>query len=153
MHTFFKVPHKIDGRHIAVSTDEERTNRGADEGKPHAPFRTWDVSDPAAPRVLAEYHVSEAASPYHGPKFRFGAHQLREIVDRDNLCYVTWFGAGLRILNIDNPDNLREVGYFIPKPGDDYMQPFTNDVAKDHRGLLYVTDKARGLDVIEFRPG
>jgi hypothetical protein len=28
--------------------------------------------------------------------------------------------------------------------------PLTNDVVKDHRGLLWVTDKERGLDVIEF---
>ena len=28
--------------------------------------------------------------------------------------------------------------------------PLTNDVAMDHRGLIYFTDKACGLDVIEF---
>jgi len=29
------------------------------------------------------------------------------------------------------------------------MQP-SNDVCKDDRGLLWVTDKERGLDVIEY---
>jgi hypothetical protein len=29
--------------------------------------------------------------------------------------------------------------------------PLTNDVFKDDRGLLWVTDKERGLDVIEFK--
>ena len=45
-HTFLKVPHPIAGKRIAVSTEEERSQRGADAGKPHAPLRTWDVSDP-----------------------------------------------------------------------------------------------------------
>jgi hypothetical protein len=29
--------------------------------------------------------------------------------------------------------------------------PLTNDVFKDNRGLLWVTDKERGLDVIEYK--
>lgn len=150
MHTFMKVPHSIKSKAIAISTDEEREHRGDDAGKPHAPFRTWDVTDQARPKVVSEYRLPETASPYHGPHMRFGAHQFRETVDKDNLCYVTWFAAGLRILDISEPASPEEVGYFIPKPGDGYVQPFTNDVAKDKRGLLFVTDKARGLDVIEF---
>ena len=45
-HTFLGVPHPIGGKRIAVSTEEERHTRGPDTGKPHAPFRTWDVTDP-----------------------------------------------------------------------------------------------------------
>ncbi len=82
---------------------------------------------------------------------RFGTHQFREIVDEDNLCYVTWFSGGLRILDISDPANPKERGYFIPKPGEGAKAPWTNDVYKDDRGLLFVTDKKRGLDVIEFK--
>ena len=148
-HTFLKVPFKIGGRSIAVSTEEERTKRGPDEGKPHAPFRTWDVSDPTKPKLLYSHHVPEAGAPYAGPGVRFGAHQLRERVDADCLCYVTWFAAGLRILDISDPDAPMERGFFIPKPGTGETQPYTNDVARDSRGLVWFTDKARGLDVIE----
>src|SRR5262249_15115004 len=81
---------------------------------------------------------------------RFGAHQLREKVDKDCLLYVTWFGAGLRIIDISDPANPKERGYFIPKPGDGVKAPLTNDVYKDDRGLLFVTDNERGMDVIEF---
>jgi hypothetical protein len=63
---------------------------------------------------------------------------------------VTWFAAGLRIIDIKNPSSPAEVGHFIPKPGDGYDAPQTNDVTMDHRGLLYVVDKAKGFDVIEF---
>ena len=149
-HTFLKVPFEIGGRKIAVSTEEERGHRGADAGKPHAPFRTWDVTDPAKPTILCTYEVPHSASPYDGNKVRFGAHQLREQVDKDGLCYVTWFGAGLRILDINDPAHPKERGFIIPKPGDGQAAPLTNDVAMDDRGLIYFTDKACGLDVIEF---
>lgn len=149
-HTFLKVPHPIGSKEIAVSTEEERAHRGADAGKPHAPLRTWDVSDPAQPKLLCTYYLPESATPYPADKVRFGTHQLREKVDEDNLIYVTWFAGGLRILDISNPANPKEQGYFIPKPGDGVPAPLTNDVFKDHRGLLWVTDKERGLDVIEY---
>ena len=150
-HTFLKVPHAIAGKRIAVSTEEERPHRGPDTGKPHAALRTWDVTDPAAPKLLHTYEVPDDASPYHGSKFRFGAHQLREQVDKDGLLYVTWFAAGLRIIDINDPANPKEKGYIVPKPGDGQKAPLTNDVAMDDRGLIYFTDKACGLDVIEFR--
>lgn len=149
-HTFLKVPHPIGGKQIAVSTEEERTHRGPDAGKPHAPLRTWDVTDPTQPKLLHSYFLAESATPYPAGKVRFGTHQLREQVDEDNLLYVTWFAGGLRIMDISDPAKPRERGYFIPKPGDGVAAPLTNDVFKDNRGLLWVTDKERGLDVIEY---
>jgi hypothetical protein len=88
-HTFLKVPHRIGGKSIAVSTEEERAHRGADAGKPHGPLRTWDVSDPTQPKLLNTHYLPEAATPYPADKVRFGTHQLRERVDEDNLLYVT----------------------------------------------------------------
>jgi hypothetical protein len=150
-HTFLKVPHPIAGKRIAVSTEEERARRGADAGKPHAPLRTWDVSDPTQPQLLYSYYLPESATPYPAGKVRFGTHQLREKVDKDNLLYVTWFAGGLRIIDISDPVQPKERGYFIPKPGNGVTAPLTNDVFKDDRGLLWVTDKERGLDVIEYQ--
>jgi len=149
-HTFLKVPFSIRGKSIAVSTEEERPQRGVDTGKPHAPLRTWDVTNPAKPKILCTYNVSEDTAPYHGDKVRFGAHQLREQVDTDCLLYVTWFAAGLRIIDINDPSRPIERGYFIPQPTTGKTTPWTNDAAKDGRGLIFFTDKVCGLDVIEF---
>jgi hypothetical protein len=151
-HTFLKVPFPIAGRSVAVSTEEERPDRGIDVGKPHAPLRTWDVTDPTRPRILCTFALDESAQPYHGNSIRFGTHQLREIVDRDCMLYVTWFAAGLRMIDISDPTSPKERGYFIPQPTTGKATPWTNDVAKDERGLLFVTDKVCGLDVIEFAP-
>jgi len=149
-HTFLKVPFQIGGRSIAVSTEEERPKRGPDVGRPHAPLRTWDVTDPARPKILCTYQLDEQAQPYHGDTVRFGTHQLREIVDRDCMLYVTWFAAGLRMIDISDPVTPKEKGYIIPQPAEGRDVPWTNDVAKDDRGLIFFTDKVCGLDVIEF---
>ena len=90
------------------------------------------------------------AQPYHGDAVRFGTHQLREIVDKDCMLYVTWFAAGLRMIDIHDPANPQEKGYFVPQPTEGKTTPWANDVAKDQRGLIFLTDKACGLDVIEF---
>jgi hypothetical protein len=151
-HTFLKVPFAIGGRSIAVSTEEERPKRGPDVGRPHAPLRTWDVTDPTKPKILRTYQLDERAQPYHGDSVRFGTHQLREIVDRDCMLYVTWFAAGLRMIDISDPTKPKERGYFIPQPAAGRDVPWTNDIAKDSRGLLFVADKVCGLDVLEFAP-
>ena len=44
----------------------------------------------------------------------------------------------------------KEKGHFIPQPAEGRDVPWTNDVAKDDRGLIFVTDKVCGLDVLEF---
>ncbi|MBT3791611.1 MAG: RNA polymerase subunit sigma-70 [Rhodospirillales bacterium] len=149
-HTLLRVPFPVGGRNIALATDEERTNRGDDDGKPHAPFYVFDVTDRSEMKLLSTYHVAEEASPYHGDGIRFGAHQLRETID-DTLAYVTWFAAGLRILDFSDPENITEAGFFIPPPGKNQASPLTNDVQMDDRGLIYTTDKARGFDVIEMK--
>jgi hypothetical protein len=150
-HTFLGLSHTIRGKKIAVSTEEERHTRGPDHGKPHAPFRTWDVTDPTKPILLSSYELPESSTPYDTNVARFGTHQLREKVDTDNLVYVTWFAGGLRVMDINDPANPKERGYFIPKPGDGANAPLTNVIFMDDRGLLFITDKKRGLDVIEFK--
>jgi len=149
-HTLLRVPFTIEGRNIALGVDEERPTRGKDTGKPHAPLYIFDVTDPTDMKVLYTHRVPEEGMPYTGDDIRFGAHQFRETLD-DTLTYVTWFAAGLRILDIANPQAVDEVAYFIPEPGRGYNAPQTNDVELDHRGLIYITDKARGFDVIDFK--
>ena len=149
-HTLLRVPFRIEGRNIALGVDEERPTRGKDTGKPHAPLYIFDVTDPTEMKVLYTHRVPEEGMPYTGDDVRFGAHQFRETLD-DTLTYVTWFAAGLRILDIANPQAVDEVAYFIPEPGRGYNAPQTNDVELDHRGLIYITDKARGFDVIDFK--
>ena len=85
----------------------------------------------------------------------FGPHQHAETVNgylngfKDRLAWIAYLNAGVRVLDLSDPQNLREIGYYIPqtnatpRPGDaqpDVIQ--LTDVDIDHRGLVYATDRS-----------
>lgn len=81
---------------------------------------------------------------------------LQRTADR---WYVTYFGAGLRIIDIADPRLPREVGSFVP-PDPTVRRgvlPRTlvaqsEDVLVDARGMIYLTDKNHGLYILEHVP-
>jgi len=96
---------------------------------------------------------------------RFGPHQHAETrngrINRfeDKLAWVAYFNAGVRVLDISDPYNLKEVGSYVPKENAN-SHPMsegqltaiqTNDVDLDHRGLGYATDRVgTGLFILEY---
>lgn len=85
----------------------------------------------------------------------FGPHQHAETVNghlnrfEDKLAWIAYLNAGVRVLDISDPQNLKEVGYYIPKtnasPPPSRARPAAielTDVDIDHRGLVYATDRS-----------
>lgn len=93
---------------------------------------------------------------------RFGPHQFAETMNRelnlfeDKIAYVAYFNAGMRVIDISDPYNIKEVGYYVPQqtlPGPTTNQTVvqTNDVDVDYRGLVYASDRnGNGLWILEF---
>ena len=69
------------------------------------------------------------------------------------LVYATWFSGGLRVIDVADPITPKEVAYFIPEPFGDEPSPQSNDVDVDDRGLIYVLDRNRGLEILEMTNG
>ena len=144
-HTVLRVPFPVAGRQLAVAIDEEHDHV---PGTLHAGLWVFDVGDLQAIKPLAMFHVSELDSPWSRVG-RFGAHQFQEHMS-DTLVYATWFSGGLRIVDIADPMQPREVGHFIPEPSGGFSGPQSNDVDVDGRGLIYLLDRNQGLDILEF---
>jgi hypothetical protein len=155
-HTALPLPERAGGRRIAIAIDEEdQAQNPAEEearrGRAHACLLTFDVTDLGAIKPLAQFVVSEMDSPFsRTPGARFGAHQFCERVS-GTLIHAVWFGGGLRIIDVADPESPREVGYFIPEPVAGRSAPQSNDVALDARGLIYIVDRHVGFDVLEFQ--
>jgi hypothetical protein len=96
---------------------------------------------------------------------RFGPHQSAETVNgklnrfEDKLAWIAYFNAGVRVVDLSNPYQMREVGYYIPKTNErshpiSKGQPVViqmNDVDIDHRGLAYASDRVgTGLFILEY---
>jgi hypothetical protein len=98
---------------------------------------------------------------------RFGPHQFNETRDGkynrfdDKIAYIPYFNAGVRTIDISDPYNIEEVGYYVPQEnercgnmggGQVGPQVTINDVDVDHRGLVYASDRVGcGLYVLEFK--
>jgi hypothetical protein len=62
-----------------------------------------------------------------------------------DLVFTTWYGQGLRVIDISNPMTPREVGYALPVPqGIARTYPVFRD------GLMYWTDNRTGLHVAKY---
>jgi hypothetical protein len=146
------------GRRIALSIDEEDQAQSASEelarrGRAHACMLTYDVTDPAAIKPLAQFMVSDLDSPFSRTGgARFGAHQFAERTD-GTLVYAVWFAGGLRIIDVADALAPKEVGWFIPEPVGGKVAPQSNDVTLDERGLIYLVDRWVGFDILEHAAG
>jgi hypothetical protein len=112
--------------------------------------------------------VEEASGHFCDRGGRFGAHSSNEStapVFYEKLVFVTFFNAGVRAIDIRNPYQPREVGYFVPAiteatdkrcvkvDGADRCKVAiqSNNVEVDERGYVYVADRANtGLHILEL---
>ena len=147
-HTVLPATQLINGRRIAVVCDEEHKHI---HGQPHAGLWLFDVTDLNNIQPLSTFHVSEMDSPWSRADGRFGIHQFQEHID-EKLVYCAWFSGGLRIVDISDPTAPVEAGFFIPEPVDSLPAPQSNDVDVDSRGLIYLLDRDRGMDILEYEP-
>ena len=77
-----------------------------------------------------------------------GCHQPSERF-RGTVIPFAWFAQGLRLVDIADPFAPREVGHFLPDPPAGEDRASSNDVTIDDRGLIYLVDRMRGVDIIE----
>jgi hypothetical protein len=138
-HTCLPLP----GRDLVVVTDEAVTD--GCEGDRHM-VRLVDVSDETSPVVGSICPVPEGDFCERG--LRFGAHCLHEnrpgSYRSDDLVFVTYFNAGLRVYDISDADDPVEVAHWIPEcpPGQPAAQINDVFVSEDH--TIYVTDRVNG---------
>lgn len=124
------------GRGLVVVTDEQMTDG------PHAPERSVRVVDVRERKVLSVLPSPEGG--FAEQPTRFGPHNLHENRDgsyrSDELVFVTYFNAGLRVYDLHDPARPQEVASWVP----DQEAPQSNDLFVEESGRVWVTDRFTG---------
>ena len=145
-HTCLQIPGTHKGRNIMVVADEDVAAL-----RPSAPAFAWvyDITDETTPVPISTINVEGLNDgSFHPPMT--GCHQPSERF-KGTIIPFAWFAQGLRLFDVADPYAPKEVGYFVPDAPAGSKRPSANDVTMDDRGLIYMIDRIRGVDVIESR--
>ena len=145
-HTCLAIPEPLKGRRVMVVADEDVAKL-----HPAPPAFAWvyDITDETMPTPIATINVAGVDIDGRPQPPRTGCHQPSERFAGTVIPFA-WFAQGLRLFDIADPFAPREVASFVPdRPSGERAS--SNDVTMDDRGLIYLVDRVRGIDVIEAR--
>ena len=145
-HTALVLPN----RNLLVVTDE--SNAANCQESPRR-VRILDISDETKPKIIGMCPEPQGDFCEHG--LRFGPHNLHEARSgsyiSDQIIFVTYFNAGLRVFDISNAEAPQEIAYYIPQTPAGQQAIQTNSVYVAENGLIYISDRVSGgVDILEL---
>ena len=142
-HSAVPVPFLVRGRKLLLVADEDVVKLF-----PQAPAFMWivDITEETKPVPIATFQL-DCFDGTPQPEYT-GCHQPCEIITSTEIP-VAWFAKGLRVVDIANPHAPREVAFYEPDVPSGSKQVQSNDVTVDARGLIYLLDRIRGLEILE----
>ena len=136
-------------------------------GGPEQAVLFVDITEASKPVGVSNFQVPASSGNFCDRPGRFGPHSVQESFNPiyyKKLLFVSYFNAGLRVVDIRNPFRPTEVGYYIPaatektKPacatGEDKKncKPGiqTNNAEVDDRGFVYIVDRSgTGMHILK----
>lgn len=148
---FMQLPHQVavssDGKVAAVS-DEAYAAHACRGGGPLGALWFYDISDLTAPKLTGFYGPQRGNLPVGSLSGNFlscTAHNFNFIPD-SRLMVVAWIAGGTTVIDVSDPLAVKEVAHYRP---DDALAMSSYW----YRGLIYVGDFSRGLEVLELERG
>jgi hypothetical protein len=157
---------KFPGRPFALTIDEVYGTFTADSfGWPWGWARTWNVAQPRRPHMLGEYKIlqnTEAFRPSVDPLTeQFTSYSSHNPTLTRNLALDAWHSGGLQAIDIEDPGQPTQAGWFSPTPlssvalEDPALSRGPNKVVMwsypiIRNGLVYVVDIRNGLYVLDY---
>lgn len=127
-----------------------------------------DITEEDKPYPVSSYEVPPEPGGFCERGGRFGPHSMEDAFHPGfdgKLMVVSYFNAGVRAVDIRNPFEPVEVGWFVPEITDNTAEFCvteagvetcrqaiqTNNVNVDDRGYIYAVDRANtGLHIVEL---
>lgn len=112
-----------------------------------------DIRDETNPVPISTFMPDR--DKYFNRPGRFGAHNVLEYMPAEgpwaNLVFLTYFNAGLRVVDVKDVFHPKEVGHFVPAlpAGQEEIQ--SNDIGYDEHGRIYLIDRwGAGMHILEY---
>ncbi len=158
----------IPGTHYAMTTDEVYgTFTDPSFGCPWGWVRIIDVADPAHPVIVGEYKIAEDQQSFCGSARddplteQFTSYSSHNPTALPDLAFVDWHSGGIQAIDLSDPANPAQAGFFLPKPlnkvalEDPALSRGPNKVVFwsypiIQNGLIYAIDIRNGLYVLRY---
>ncbi len=145
--------------------DRPRQNIRMFDVTPEAKDGSNSVKGKINATAISSWWLPQSAGDFCAKKGRFGPHSVNESYTAPfygKMMAVAYFNAGVHMVDIRDPFNIKEVAYYIPSPvantyycegGCFFGAIQTNNAEVDSRGYVYIVDRAgTGVHILE-RPG
>jgi hypothetical protein len=139
----------IFSRNLMAVSEEDVEDACAD-----APKRVsfWDIADETKPRLISVAPFAANSNDLCKRGGRYGAHNIYEdkpygpTFKSDRFVIASFFGGGVRVFDIADPQNPKEAAYYVPATPVNSAKhaPQINDVFVDDRGFVYAGDRFTG---------
>jgi hypothetical protein len=138
----FTEPCDQGGRIVAVDTTTSLGGEGETNSTPDHPFRMT---------ALDSFHPFRNANDTAARIDSCSAHYFEY---RDGALAAAWYGQGLRLLDVTDARDLRQVGYYYVTGTDAATNPssLSWDTAW-HGDLVYLFDMSRGIEILRLKGG
>src|SRR4051794_21163753 len=135
------------GKGDIVGIVEEDYARPTCEGA--GSFQTWRIGDDGILRLQDMWSTEiQALSSGSGFAPLAGLCSAHYFDQRDGLVANAWYEEGTRFLDVSDPTNIRQVGYWIPAKGETWSALFApNDPSGQ---TVYSLDFVRGIEVLHI---
>jgi len=131
-------------------------------------IRVLDITTESKPFGIASWTVPESSGNFCDRGGRFGTHSSNENLTPiyyGRVLFIAHFNAGVRAIDVRDPLQPKEIGYYIPAITDKTDKRCvgtgadqrcktaiqTNNVEVDDRGYIYIVDRANtGMHILEL---
>lgn len=158
----------LPGRPFALVTDEVYgTFTLPSFGCPWGWSRLINVAQPARPHIVGEYKITENTEAFcdtlapDSPTNQFTSFASHNPTLLRNLAFISWHSGGLQAIDISDPGQPVQAGWFSPEPlasvatedpalsrGPNKVVMWSFPIVRD--GLIYVTDIRNGLYILRY---
>jgi len=125
--------------------DQQETPPGGCRGQ--GKFQTWDVRGTSVKKPLAlldQWKTEVSGTPFlSGNKAPVTANcSSHWFTESKGIAAVGWYEQGTRLLDVRNPVNIKQIGYWLPPNAVTWGAYWITD------DLVYTADVGRGIDVL-----